>query len=99
MRRILTGSAVASAALVLLLPASAGAGAGLGFTVQQGFASPTVELGSANAEQALQHRDPGDRYVPLPATTIVDPRTARRLRAARSPESARSSWAAPGWPA
>ena len=98
MRRILTGSAVASAALVLLLPASAGAG-GLGFTVQQGFASPTVELGSATASKLCDVGIQETRYVPLPATTIVDPRTARRLRAARSPESARSSWAAPGWPA
>lgn len=71
MKRILTGSAVASAALVLLLPASAGAG--LGFTVQQGFASPTVQLGSANASELCAIGIQETRYVPLPPGTIVDP--------------------------
>jgi hypothetical protein len=47
MKRILYGSALAATAIVLLLPASAPAG--LGVTVQEGLASPTVELGSAKA--------------------------------------------------
>ena len=97
MRRILTGSAVASAALVLLLPASAGAG--LGFTVEQGFASPTVELGSAKASKLCDIGIQETRYVPVAGRPRSSTPHRRRLRAARSPESARSSWAAPGWPA
>jgi hypothetical protein len=71
MKRVLTGSALASAALILLLPTSAGAG--LGFTVQEGFASPTVELGSAKANLLCAVGIQETRYVPLPANTIVDP--------------------------
>ena len=92
MKRVLTGSALASAALVLLLPASAGAG--LGFTAQEGFASPTVELGSANAKLLCAVGIQETRHVPCRPTRSWTLRH-RRLRAAGSPESARSSWVAP----
>ncbi len=71
MKRVLTGSALASATLILLLPTSAGAGQG--FTMQEGFASPTVELGSAKANLLCAVGIQETRYVPLPANTIVDP--------------------------
>jgi hypothetical protein len=63
-KRTVTGGALACSALVLLLPPSAVAG--LGFTVQEGFASPTVELGSAKASTLCDIGMEETRYVPPP---------------------------------
>lgn len=71
MKRILAGGAFAAATIALLLPASALAG--LGFTVQEGFASPTVQLGSAKATKLCDIGIRETRYVPLPVGTTVDP--------------------------
>jgi hypothetical protein len=58
-------------AAVLLLPASAAAG--LGFTVEEGFASPTVELGSAKATELCNIGIEETRYVPPPEGVAYAP--------------------------
>lgn len=64
MKRILAGSALAAATIALMLPASAPAG--LGFTVQEGFASPTVVLGSAMATKLCEVGRQETRLAPWP---------------------------------